>query len=184
MAYHSTMLGESSYDIISHMTSMENRLMEKLRDIVDAQEFLHQVCFELRDAVKAATLRAHCPPSDAPVAFKRSFVSRSSEEFGASHATVPTERTRKSLSLPEIEIMSENQSNRPEATEVLKDTPNSWETEPVQKVFPSLNSPESAMATSATGISTDLEAMDASRDGTPWFKDSAAMFHKDLRAAR
>ena len=55
------MIGESSYDIISHMTSMENRLMFKFGDVLEAQEMLHVNYLDLTNIVKDIAAKLSLP---------------------------------------------------------------------------------------------------------------------------
>jgi hypothetical protein len=61
MAYRSTTMGESAHSIISHMTSIENRLSQKFSEAIETQESLIRMCAEIKEMTNQIVSTLSCP---------------------------------------------------------------------------------------------------------------------------
>jgi hypothetical protein len=217
------MIGESSYDIISHITSMENRLMHKLSDSMEVQES-HYV--EMKEIMAQLAVRLSCRKSDSNDIVDRSrpaavtVFSRQSgfsmlqqvRPVGSSKIMFLASKRRPALkstgqSLKKIGNDAEVLYQRTAHLAIQDDTsptfnagvndsnmPGNVACERVStEVEPADDSEAEAVVESSVRCQTPIEIQPedgAARSAQSWLrtlvsiKDSAAVFHKDFRAAR
>jgi hypothetical protein len=219
MAYPSTMIGESSYDIISHMTSMENRLMQKISDLMESQKSLMKRYMEMRDTPQLLSSKLCCSnPADSPSLSRAPTIT-----LPIGHKEINILPKGCSVGAAKVPLLSikRNPSNefshgtRVQANTLIelkkivgdRRTPNQIHhredilMDPCSPAFPSPGRTESVEAV-GSDVSTEAlgnadkraedtaEPDDAGASSRSKFrkaasiKDSAAMFHKDFKAAR
>jgi hypothetical protein len=210
MAFTSTMIGESSYDIISHMTSMENRLMFKFGDVLEAQEMLHVNYLDLTNIVKdiAAKLSLPFPEIMHNVALRKSKSAHSIRSDQSMMARLGELRSN-SAKLPLLAIKRARSKSPPAAQYQKLSAPvksdiieqnlarlhaEAHEQASASPQVPDAPAPPAPASQAPPARASESETADggaaAAETSGAWFKrmvtikDSSEMFHKDFKAAR